>query len=134
MWLGYWTTWFWFSWMVRYNVWIFHSWLGLSHEWFVKSSLSKTLQILAYASRVACFVSWHSLASREILIFTKSSPSSHTQPLHRKMIKHNCKDTIPLRPNEVVGLAHERSLTIWFVESGLEKLGFGHGAMFRSWF
>ena len=45
-----------------------------------------------------------------------------------------CKDTILLRPNNVVGLAHERSLTIWFVESGLEKLGFGHGAMFRSGF
>ena len=43
----YWTTWFWFSWMVCYNAWIFHSWLGLSREWHVKSSLSKTLQILA---------------------------------------------------------------------------------------
>jgi len=77
-----WTTWFWFSWMVRYNVWIFHLRLGLSREWLVKSNLSKTLQILACASRVACFASWHSWASREILIFTESSPNSHTQPLH----------------------------------------------------
>ena len=42
-----------------------------------------------------------------------------------------CKDTIPLRPINVFGLAYERSLTIWFVESGLEKCGFGRGAMFR---
>ena len=41
----------------------------------------------------------------------------------------NCKDTIPLRPNDDVGLAYERSLTIWFVESGLEKLAAGQGAM-----
>ena len=45
-----------------------------------------------------------------------------------------CKDTIPSRPNNDVGLAYERSLTIWFVESGLEKLAAGHGAMFRAWF
>ena len=77
-----WTTWFWFSLMVRYNVWIFHSRLGLSCEWLVKSNLSKTLQILECASRMACFTSWHSRASREILIFTESSPNSHTQPLH----------------------------------------------------
>ena len=73
-----WTMWFLFSWMVRYNVWIFHSWLGLSCEWLVKSSLLNTLQIPTCASRVACFVSWHSRASREILIFTESSPNSHT--------------------------------------------------------
>ena len=41
----------------------------------------------------------------------------------------NCRDTIPLRPNTDVGLAHERSLTIRFVESGLEKLAAGQGAM-----
>ena len=43
----------------------------------------------------------------------------------------NCKDTIPLRPIDVFGLARERPLTIWSVESGLEKLGFGRGVMFR---
>ena len=41
----------------------------------------------------------------------------------------SCKGTIPLRPNNDIGLAYERSLTIWFVESGLEKLAAGHGAM-----
>ena len=44
-------------------------------------------------------------------------------------LKWYCRDTILLRPNKDVGLAHERSLTIWFVESGLEKLAVGHGAM-----
>ena len=65
-----WTTWFWFSWMVRYNVWIFHSRLGLSHKWLMKSNLSKSLQIPACVSHVTCFASWYSRASRDILIFT----------------------------------------------------------------
>ena len=49
--------------------------------------------------------------------------------LKKKSDKQPCKGTIPLRPNNDVGLAYERSLTIWFVESGLEKLAAGHGAM-----
>ena len=77
-----WTLWFWFSWMVRYNVWIFHSRLSLSREWLVKFNLTKTLQIPTCASYVACFTSWHSRASRDILIFTESSPNSRAQPLH----------------------------------------------------
>ena len=77
-----WTTWFWFSLMVHYNVWIFYLRLGLSREWLVKSNLSKTFQIPTCASRLAYFTSWHSQASREILIFKKSSPNSHTQPLY----------------------------------------------------
>ena len=45
-----------------------------------------------------------------------------------------CKDTIPARPSDIFGFTRERSLTIQFVESGLEKLGLGHGAMVRSGF
>ena len=37
-----------------------HLRLGLSREWLMKSSLSKTLQIPAYASHVACFAGQHS--------------------------------------------------------------------------
>uniref|UniRef100_A0A7N2RA88 Uncharacterized protein n=1 Tax=Quercus lobata TaxID=97700 RepID=A0A7N2RA88_QUELO len=45
-----------------------------------------------------------------------------------------CKDTIPARPSDIFGFTRERSLTIRFVESGLEKLGLGHGGMVRSGF
>ena len=72
-----------------------HFRLGLSHEWLMKSSLSKTLQIPAYASHVACFAGQHFWANREILIFISSLLNSHTQPLHkisqkyREMIEQN---------------------------------------------
>ena len=43
----------------------------------------------------------------------------------------NCRDTNLWRPNNGVGLARERSLTIIFVESGLERPALGHRALFR---
>ena len=94
-----WTNWFWFLLMVRYNVWILHSQLGLSCEWIMKSSLSKTLQIPAFASHVACFASWHSRASREILIFTKFSSNSHTQPFESHKIAVKWLNIITIKFN-----------------------------------
>ena len=44
----------------------------------------------------------------------------------------NCRDTNLWRPNNEVGLARERSLTIIFVESGLERPALGHGALVRA--
>ena len=45
----------------------------------VKNSSNSSI---CFASRVACFASWNLRASREILIFIKSSLNFHTQPLH----------------------------------------------------
>ena len=59
-----------------------HSQLGLSREWLMKSSLSRTFQIPAYASHVAYFAGQQLRASCEILIFINSLPNSYTQPLH----------------------------------------------------
>uniref|UniRef100_A0A7N2MU23 Protein DETOXIFICATION n=1 Tax=Quercus lobata TaxID=97700 RepID=A0A7N2MU23_QUELO len=50
------------------------------------------------------------------------------------VFKLGLMDTIPARPSDIFGFTRERSLTIRFVESGLEKLGLGHGAMVRSGF
>lgn len=41
----------------------------------------------------------------------------------------NCGDTILKQPNDDVGLARDGSLTIKFVESELERLALGHGAL-----
>ena len=42
-----------------------------------------------------------------------------------------CRDTNLWRPNNGVGLARERSLTIILVESGLERPALDHRALFR---
>ena len=59
-----------------------HSQLGLSCESLTKSSLSKTLQILACDSHVACFAGHQSQVSCEFScenhFFMDSSPNSHT--------------------------------------------------------
>ena len=44
----------------------------------------------------------------------------------------NCGDTNLSRPNYDVGLAHGKSLTIIFVESGLERPALGHRALVQA--
>ena len=64
-----------------------HSWLGLSRESLAKSSLSWTLQILACASHMACFLGQQLWVSREQVVKSTSSQILHQTLTHIPYIK-----------------------------------------------
>ena len=53
-------------------------------------------------------------------------------PFYFSIFYGQCRDTNLWRPNNDVGLARRKSLTIRFVESGLERLAFGHRALVQT--
>ena len=64
-----------------------HSRLSLSRESLMKSTLSWTLQILAYASHVACFVGQQLRVSREQVLKSTSSHILHQTFTHNPYLK-----------------------------------------------